>query len=94
MFYDITGELGDLTPEEFEKYENEQKIVEIWNDVFMTYKLVNGEIIGELPQKNIDTGAGLERITTMVQGKKSVYETDLFLPIIKKIEELSGKKYK
>ncbi len=93
MFYDITGELGDLTPEEFEKYENEQKIVEIWNDVFMTYKLVNGEIIGELPQKNIDTGAGLERITTMVQGKKSVYETDLFLPIIKKIEELSGLSY-
>ncbi len=93
MFYDITGNLGDLTPEEFEKYEDTQKIVEIWNDVFMSYKLVNGEIVGELPQKNIDTGAGLERITTMVQGKRSVYETDLFLPIIRKIEELSGLSY-
>ena len=93
MFYDINGGLGDLTQEEFEKYEDEQKVVEIWNDVFMSYKLVNGEIVGELPQKNIDTGAGLERITTMVQGKQSVYETDLFAPIIKKIEELSGFSY-
>lgn len=93
MFYDITGKLGDLTPDEFNKYEDEQKVVEIWNDVFMMYKLENGEIASELPQKNIDTGAGLERITTMVQGKNSVYETDLFYPVIKKIEELSGYKY-
>ncbi len=93
MFYDITGKLGDLSPEEFNKYEEEQKVVEIWNDVFMMYRLVNGDIAGELPQKNIDTGAGLERITTMVQGKNSVYETDLFYPVIKKIEELSGYKY-
>jgi len=93
MFYDITGELGDMSQEEFEKREDEQKVVEIWNDVFMSYKLVNGEIAGELPQKNIDTGAGLERITTMVQGKRDSYETDLFLPIIEKIEELSGLSY-
>jgi alanyl-tRNA synthetase len=93
MFYDITGELGDLSEEEFNQAEEEQKVVEIWNDVFMAYRQVNGKIIGELPQKNIDTGAGLERITTMVQGKHSVYETDLFVPIIEKIEELSGLKY-
>ena len=93
MFYDITGTLGDMSQEEFEKNEDEQKVVEIWNDVFMAYKLVNGEITGELPQKNIDTGAGLERITTMVQGKRDSYETDLFLPIINKIEELSGLSY-
>ena len=93
MFYDITGELGDMSQEEFEKNEDAQKVVEIWNDVFMAYKLVNGEIVGELPQKNIDTGAGLERITTMVQGKRDSYQTDLFLPIIKKIEELSGFSY-
>ena len=93
MFYDITGVLGDMNQEEFEKNEDEQKVVEIWNDVFMSYKLVNGEIAGELPQKNIDTGAGLERITTMVQGKRDAYETDLFLPIVKKIEELSGLSY-
>jgi alanyl-tRNA synthetase len=93
MFYDITGALGDLSEEEFVKAEDEQKVVEIWNDVFMMYKQENGKVIGELPQKNIDTGAGLERITTIVEGKKSIYETDLFLPIIKKIEELSGIKY-
>ena len=88
MFYDITKSLGDMSPEEFEKAEDEQKVVEIWNDVFMSYHQVNGEITGELPQKNIDTGAGLERITTIIQGKRSMYETDLFAPIIKKIEEL------
>lgn len=93
MFYDITGKLGDLTKEEFDKFEEEQKVVEIWNDVFMTYRQENGEVVEELSQKNIDTGAGLERITTVVQGKKSIYETDLFSPIIKKIEELSGLKY-
>jgi alanyl-tRNA synthetase len=93
MFYDITKKLGDMSQEEFEKAEDEQKVVEIWNDVFMTYRLVNGEIASELPQKNIDTGAGLERITAVVQGKKSIYDTDLFIPIIKKIEELSGLEY-
>ena len=93
MFYDSTGEQGNMTQEEFDKAEDEQKVVEIWNDVFMMYRLVNGEIVGELPQKNIDTGAGLERVTMMVQGKKDIYETDLFLPIIQKIEELSKLKY-
>jgi len=93
MFYDVTGKLGDMDEEEFNIAENKQKVVEIWNDVFMTYNQVNGEIAGELPQKNIDTGAGLERVTTMVQGKQSIYETDLFQPIIKKIEELSGLSY-
>jgi len=93
MFYDITEKLGDMTEIEFNKAESEQKVVEIWNDVFMMYCQVNGEIAGELPQKNIDTGAGLERITTVVQKKQSIYETDLFSPIIKKIEELSGLMY-
>jgi alanyl-tRNA synthetase len=93
MFYDITNKLGNMTEEEFNRAEVEQKVVEIWNDVFMTYHQVNGEIVSELPQKNIDTGAGLERITTVVQGKRSIYETDLFSPIIKKIEELSGLSY-
>jgi alanyl-tRNA synthetase len=90
MFYDITGVLGDMTQVEFEKAEDEQKVVEIWNDVFMTYHQVDGKVESVLPQKNIDTGAGLERITTVVQGKQSIYDTDLFSPIIKKIEELSG----
>jgi len=67
--------------------------VEIWNDVFMQYvKDESGNYIGA-SQKNVDTGMGLERILVALNGKNSVYETDVFLPIIEKIEELSGKKY-
>ncbi len=89
MFYDVTGSLGDMPQEEFEKAEDEQKVVEIWNDVFMAYRQVNGEVDGELPQKNVDTGAGLERVTMVVQGKQNVYDTDLFEPLVTYIQEQS-----
>jgi len=83
MFYDLTSEgLGDLTHEEFLKADDEQNIVEIWNDVFMTYEKKQGNISGELKVKNVDTGAGLERLAAVLQGKKSMFETDLFLPIM------------
>jgi len=86
MFYDTTGELTNgLTKEEFVKADEEQKIVEIWNDVFMEYEKKDGKVIGKLAQKNVDTGAGLERLTTMIQGKNNVFETDLFAPIVEKI---------
>jgi alanyl-tRNA synthetase len=78
MFYDVTGLLGDMTQEEFEVAEDAQKVVEIWNDVFMSYRQENGKVAGELPQKNVDTGAGLERVTMVVQGVQNVFETDLF----------------
>lgn len=78
MFYDLTGTLGDMNQKQFEIAEEAQQVVEIWNDVFMAYKQENGIVVGELPQKNVDTGAGLERITAVVQEKNSVYETDLF----------------
>ena len=69
------------------------KYLEIWNDVFMQFnKTVDGKY-EPLKQKNVDTGMGLERTLCIIQGKKSVYETDLFAPIIAKIEEISGKKY-
>ncbi len=67
--------------------------VEIWNDVFMAYnKQADGSVI-PLKQKNVDTGMGLERTLAALSGKKSAYETDLFLPIINRLENLSGKKY-
>jgi alanyl-tRNA synthetase len=77
-----------------EKFDAEDKNwVEIWNDVFMEYvKTKNGKYI-EAEQKNIDTGMGLERTLAVLDGKENVFETDLFLPIIKKIEDLSQKKY-
>ncbi len=89
MFYDLTGSLGDMNQEQFEKAEDEQKVVEIWNDVFMAYKQEDGKVAGELPNKNVDTGAGLERVTTVVQGKKSIYDTDVFLPVIEIIKQNS-----
>lgn len=87
MFYDVTGTLGDLSQEEFEKHEDAQRIVEIWNDVFMAYRQENNVVAGELPQKNVDTGAGLERVTMVVQGKSNVYETDLFAPVIETLKD-------
>ena len=67
--------------------------LEIWNDVFMQYnKQKDGSFI-PLEQKNVDTGMGLERTICVLNGKKSVYETDVFARILAKIEELSGKKY-
>lgn len=69
------------------------KYLEIWNDVFMEYnKQADGTYV-PLEQKNVDTGMGLDRTIAILQGKGSVYETDVFAPIIAKIEELSGKKY-
>jgi len=67
--------------------------VEIWNDVFMQYVKNEDGTYSEAKQKNVDTGMGLERTTAVLNGKENVFETDLFLPIIQKIEELSGKKY-
>ena len=69
------------------------RYVEIWNDVFMQYfKDADGNF-QPLAQKNVDTGMGLERMAMMLQNKPTVFETDLFVPIIQKIEELSGKLY-
>jgi alanyl-tRNA synthetase len=67
--------------------------VEIWNDVFMQYNKTKEGKYEQLKQKNVDTGMGVERVIALLNGKKSVYETACFLPIIKKIEELSGKLY-
>ena len=72
------------------------RFVEIWNIVFSQF---NSEIgkkrseYKELPSKNIDTGAGLERFTVVIQGTDTVYETDLFWPIIEKTESICGVKY-
>ena len=72
--------------------DNEDEFLEIGNNVFMQYKKSeNGW--EELSQKNVDFGGGLERLAMVVQGKKDIYETDNFAPIIKKIEELTNKKY-
>ncbi len=88
MFYDVTGTLTDgLTHEEFLKADEEQKVVEIWNDVFMAFKQEGGKVAGPLPKRNVDTGAGLERVAMVVQGKNNVFETDLFSDILELIKK-------
>lgn len=72
------------------------RYVEIWNNVFSMYNAKDGvkrENYEELPNKNIDTGMGLERMTTILQNKTSSYETDLFIPIIEYISKLSNREY-
>jgi len=69
------------------------KYFEVWNDVFMEFnRLANGRL-KRLKQQNIDTGMGVERTITMLQGKNDVYQTELFWPIIQTIEEMTKKKY-
>ena len=69
------------------------KYIEIWNDVFMQYNKTAEGNFEPLRQKNVDTGMGLERTLCILNGVKSVYETDLFEEAFKLISELSGKNY-
>ncbi len=69
------------------------RFLEVWNLVFMTLYQAEDGTRTELPRKNIDTGSGLERVACVLQGKETVYETDLFRPIIARIEELSVRRY-
>src|SRR3989344_5377265 len=79
MFYDLTEKgLGDMTHEEYLAADDRQDVVEIWNDVFMEYEKKDGKVIGKLANKNVDTGAGLERLGMVLQGKRNVFDTDLF----------------
>ncbi|MBP5601712.1 MAG: alanine--tRNA ligase [Treponema sp.] len=62
--------------------------MEIWNNVFMQYNRIDEKTLVPLPKQNVDTGMGLERTNCILQGKTSVYLTEVFQPIIKKIEDL------
>ncbi len=101
IHYDFGPEFGcgpDCEPD----HDECNRFLEIWNLVFMTYFLHPDGSRTPLPSRNIDTGAGFERIASVLLFQSegwdkiklpSVYETDLFLPVIRKIEELSGKRY-
>ena len=89
MFYDMTGNVGDLTKEQFIQAQKKEEVIEIWNDVFMEYEKKDGKVIGKLKQKNVDTGAGLERMTAVMQGKQTAYDTDLFESAIEVIKNKS-----
>lgn len=69
------------------------RYIELWNLVFMQYNREEDGTLKPLPNQHVDTGMGFERVVAVIQNKKSNYDTDLFQPILKKIETLSGKTY-
>lgn len=98
IFYDRGSEYDPdgKALEHFMKDEEQERYVEIWNNVFSQFNSKTGldrKDYPELPNKNIDTGAGLERWCCIFQGVDSTFETDLFVPIIERIEELTNRKY-
>lgn len=70
------------------------RFLELWNLVFMQFYRAEAGTMTPLPKPSIDTGMGLERVAAVLQGKFSNYDSDIFLPIISKLESLSGKRYK
>jgi alanyl-tRNA synthetase len=69
------------------------KYIEVWNDVFMQYNKTAEGAYPPLAQKTVDTGMGVERTLAMMQGTKSVFETELFWPLMEGIQSVTGKKY-
>jgi alanyl-tRNA synthetase len=90
MFYDMSGNVGDLNKEQFLDAVKKENVIEIWNDVFMEYEKKDGKVIGKLKQKNVDTGAGLERITAVMQGKQTAYDTDIFAKVMEIFHSTPG----
>lgn len=82
-----------VPPEGSNKGTDSENWMEIWNNVFMQYNRVDEKTLVPLPKKNVDTGMGLERTNCILQGKTSVYLTEVFQPIIKTIEMLSQYTY-
>ncbi|WP_125707212.1 alanine--tRNA ligase [Companilactobacillus zhongbaensis] len=96
IFYDRGQSFNNLAENDPENYpggENE-RYLEVWNIVFSELNhLPSGKYV-EQPHKNIDTGMGLERLVSIIQGTRTNFETDLFMPLINHVEELSdGRKY-
>ncbi|HVF58627.1 MAG TPA: alanine--tRNA ligase [Thermoanaerobaculia bacterium] len=90
VFVDLQPE---LPPVDWDEGTESGRYLEIWNLVFMQYERDESGTLHPLPKPSIDTGAGLERVSAVLQGVDSNYDTDLFQPIIKAAAELAGVRY-
>lgn len=90
MFY-WTGK--EKAPTNFQETHEDSRWVEIWNNVFIEFNCLSGGKLEKLEQKTVDTGMGLERALAVINGFNDNYRTDLFWPVIQKIEELNGLGY-
>lgn len=96
IFFDRGEKFGDYTVETIRDDIENDRYIELWNVVLSQYNAIDGmkrEDYPELPNKNIDTGAGLERFASVFQNVETNFETDLFLPIIQSFEDISKIKY-
>jgi alanyl-tRNA synthetase len=90
LYYDRGEEFG--SPDDLPGGDND-RFIEFWNHVFMTYDLAADGTLTELPTKNIDTGMGVERMASILQDVPSVFDTDTLRPLIDLAEEMSGRSY-
>ena len=90
LYLDRGPELGS---DELRPGDDTDRYLEYWNLVFMELNLAEDGTLTPLPKQNIDTGLGLERMAAVLQGVDSVFETDLFRPLVDLAEELSGSRY-
>jgi alanyl-tRNA synthetase len=93
IFYDWGKEHGCDRPDCGPGCPCDTRFLEIWNLVFMQFNRSSDGTMVPLPKPSVDTGSGLERVSAVMQGKYSNYDTDVFFPLIQGIEKITGKKY-